>query len=48
MIAWVMLVRGPCEFRFIAAEEPCNKGEIDISLHWFHVVIGWQRGEELG
>lgn len=47
MIAWIMFVKGPCEFRYVVTEPPCNKGEIDISLHWLHVVIGWQKVEEL-
>ena len=47
LLGWIMLIRGPCDFRFIGAAPPCNKGEIDISLHWFHIVIGWQKGREV-
>jgi hypothetical protein len=46
-IGWIMFIKGPCDFRFIGAEPPCNKGEIDISLHWYHIVIGWQEREEV-
>lgn len=46
MITWIMLIKGPDKFKYTKAEPPCNKGSIQISFHWFHIVIGWQKGEE--
>lgn len=38
---WVMVLRVP-RFRFIRAEPPCMKGEIQIG--W--LLVGWARAEE--
>lgn len=42
-VAWLMITRGPGQWNYIPAEAPCWKGEINFSLRWFSVVIGWQR-----
>ena len=43
MIAWLMLLRDPGTTRYVPAEAPCWKGELDLNLQAFHIVIGWQR-----
>ena len=46
MILWLMLIKGKANWKFTKAEPPCNKGEIIIPLHWYHITIGWQEREE--
>jgi hypothetical protein len=43
MIWWVICLRGRGVWRYIRAEAPCFKGEVQISLTWISLVIGWQR-----
>ena len=46
MIVWIMFCRGTCEFKYIKAEYPCNKGELNIPLKYYHIIIGWQIKKE--
>jgi hypothetical protein len=43
MLAWMILVKGSRRWRFVKAEPPCMKGEIQVSLCGLSVVFGWQR-----
>lgn len=43
-IVWVILYpSNVTRFRFVKAESPCWKGEIEISLWRLALVLGWQR-----
>jgi hypothetical protein len=38
---WLMLLRGHGAWRFVQAEAPCCKGECEIPMFGWHLVIGW-------
>jgi hypothetical protein len=40
---WIMICKGGCRFKYIEAGPPCNKGEINIPIIKWRIVIGWQR-----
>lgn len=40
---WLMLTNGACELRFIRAEAPCWKGEINIPLYRWSLTLGWHK-----
>lgn len=41
-MAWLMLVSGVRQWRFVRAAAPCWKGEVVIPL-WRHaLILGWQ------
>jgi len=42
-LLWIMIMRGSNQWNYIPAEEPCWKGEINLSFWLFCVAIGWQR-----
>lgn len=39
---WLLVQRGPCDWRYIRAEPPCHKGEIRASFRWLNITVGWQ------
>jgi hypothetical protein len=43
LLFWIMVIKCPGDWRYIKAEPPCMKGEIDMSFKFFNVVIGWQK-----
>lgn len=45
MIFWIMLFKGNSKkiiIKYIKAEPPCNKGEINVYLRRYVFLIGWQ------
>jgi hypothetical protein len=43
-LIWLMLGPGGIrQFRYVKAEAPCWKGEVNVPLFGWSVTIGWQR-----